>query len=57
MSVCRHARLEFVLRIVEIDLDSIDQRHTFLMRLNAFGRELGLRRNERDTAVMSLAGF
>jgi hypothetical protein len=37
-----HAGLEFVIGIVDIDLDAIDERDAFLVGLNALGRELGV---------------
>src|SRR6516164_3762889 len=52
-----HAGLEFVIRIVDVDLDSIHERHAFLVGLDALGRELRARRDERDSARIFLPGI
>src|SRR5262249_13699534 len=52
-----HPGLEFVIRIVDVDLDSIYERHAFLVGLDALGRELRARRDERDSARIFLAGI
>src|SRR5262245_2110939 len=52
-----HPWLEFVIRIVDVDLDSIHERHAFLVSLDALGRELRARRDERDSARIFLAGI
>ena len=57
MRVGRHARLQLVIRIVDVDLDAIDQRHPLLVRLHALGRELSIGRDERNAPVILLAGI
>src|SRR5215472_18218365 len=52
-----HPWLEFVIRIVDVNLDSIHERHPFLVGLDALGRELRARRDERDSARIFLAGI
>ena len=54
MSVGGHARLQFMIEIVDIDLDSINKRDSLLICLNALGSELGVRGNEGDAPVLLL---
>src|SRR5208282_2721940 len=51
-----HPGLQFVTGIFNVDLDSVDERHPFLVGLDALGRELGLGRNERDLPRIRLVG-
>src|SRR5512143_57150 len=48
--VSRHPGLQIVRRVLDIDPDAVDERHTLGMCLDALRRELGLRRDERDVA-------
>ena len=50
LRVHRHVGFQFVVRVVDVDLDAIDQLHALLLGLNLLGRELGLRGDERDAA-------
>ena len=46
MGVSGHARFEFVIGIVDVDLDAIDESDAFFVGLNALGREFGTRGDE-----------
>ncbi len=55
--VGRHPRLELMIRIIDIDLDPVDQRDPLLVSLDALGREFGIRSDERDMSVILLTGI
>src|SRR5579871_6946819 len=46
--VGRHAGLELVPGVLDVDADAVDERHPLRVRLHALRRELGLRRDEGD---------
>src|SRR4030067_993241 len=50
----RHAGFEFPLGVGDVDLDPVDEPYPFFSRLDVFGRELGLRGDEGDTAGILL---
>ena len=53
----RHAGLQLVIGIVDVDLDAVDERDALGVGLHALGRELGIGRDERDAPVILLAGI
>ena len=57
MRVGGHAGLQLVIGVVDIDLDAVDERDALLIGLHTLGRELGVRRDERDAPVILLAGI
>ena len=57
MSIGRHAGFEFVIRIVDVDFDSVYKRHALLVSLNALGRELRVGRDKGDSSVVLLTGI
>src|SRR5580704_2301736 len=52
-----HARLEFEIRIVDVDLHEINESDALGGRLHSLRRELGLRGNERYAAMIGFAGI
>ena len=57
MCVGGHAGLQFVIGIVDIDLDAVDERDSLCVCLHALGRELGVRRDERNASLVLFAGI
>src|SRR5271168_305661 len=54
-SIGRHAGFELVLRIIDVDLDPVNQGHALLMRLDALGREFRIGSDKGDAAGEGLA--
>src|SRR5215831_20892460 len=53
--VSGHSGLELVIRVIDVDLDPVDERDAFLVSLHALRRKLRRRGDERDASLILLS--